>query len=205
MLGTTLLIFGTKQLRAAAVAWLQSESPSTLYLSHPISSARRQYIDKGEWPTLVGEVNAMQSLFLDRDDDKNKMVVVMPTAIDERRLAKSFPSGLMQRQTLLEKRWPLSAAEEQLLYRSPVGATDPDHTSVLEYNVLKGDKVIPLSAGYPGYKPSTKTQVRADALLSSFEQAFHRHLTARDYGLVSLTDSMLVFGHSSSGPSRPTA
>jgi len=63
----------------------------------------------------------------------------------------------------------------------------------LEYRVLKGDKVVPLSAGNPGYKPSPKTHLRADALLSSFEQAFHRHLSARDYGLVSLTGSILIF------------
>ena len=122
------LLWGVKQPTKIAAAWLRKPY-STLYFSHPISRPRRQKIEEGSWPPIVSQFNELQDKLFERN-----LVGVMPTAIDEYRIARNREEGtfLKRRFPVLGERWPLPAKNiDSLLYSRPKNSADMHHKELL--------------------------------------------------------------------------
>jgi hypothetical protein len=88
---------------------------------------------------------------------------------------------------VLDSRWPVGR-ESELLYALPTGAADAEYTQSLNYRTWNGEELVPLTLG-----PSPEIILRTDALLRGLELQIHEALGARDFQLVRLTNSVLVF------------
>lgn len=99
-LNVRFMVFAVKQLQPALALWLRDEGVCAVYLSHPITEARRDLARTGRWPRFVTEVNEVQSLFR-----RQNVVAVMPTAIDEFRFERA--RGIFWFSGDLSRRWPL--------------------------------------------------------------------------------------------------
>jgi hypothetical protein len=176
-------LFGTKQRHGILKAWLEAESPHAVYVSHPISEARRQF-DDGKWPAFVQEVNGLPELLLSKD-----IVGISPTSIDEFRLAKE--EGLQTLSGNLLPRWPLAAPTEALLYKYPMGTTECDYSRILRpelYDHVKG-KLEPL--GEQQEHERAVNMLRAGAV--SLRATISDQVSARDHLLVVSSKAVLVY------------
>jgi hypothetical protein len=110
-------------------------------------------------------------------------VCVMPTAIDEYRIAQKSEEGtiLKRRLPVLEERWPLPAAAiASLLYSAPKNSADMHHKDLLK------DK-----------GPSSKSELADGEVVSTqlraLESQIMFQIASRDHLLVSSTNGLLVF------------
>lgn len=173
-LGAHFLVAGTKQRTATVGQWLAHESPTTVYLSHPISRPRRQQRKSptGTWPDVVDEFNGIQ-----QDLAARSVVSIMPTAIDEFRLERG--EEMLERRPRLAARWKLSAASTELLYDA--NPTDPngEHAALFGY----GDDV-----------PETDdVRARLSPVLRAIEDQIKSEVPFRDHLLVASIPHILVF------------
>ena len=172
------LLWGVKQPTKIAAAWLRKSDSTLVYLSHPISRPRRQKIEGGSWPPIVSQFNELQ----DRLFEYN-LVGVMPTAIDEYRIAQKSEEGtvLKRRLPVLEERWPLPATDiDSLLYSTRKNSADMHHKDLL---TNKG--------------PSSKSELADGEVVSTqlraLESQIMFQIASRDHLLVSSTNGLLVF------------
>lgn len=171
------LLWGVKQPTKIAAAWLR-KSYSTLYFSHPISRPRRQKIEAGSWPPIVSQFNELQDKLFERN-----LVGVMPTAIDEYRIARNREEGtfLKRRFPVLGERWPLPAKNiDSLLYSTPKNSADMHHKDLLTNEDTD-------SASEVADREDVSTQLRA------LESQIMFQIASRDHLLVSSTNGLLVF------------
>ncbi len=181
-------VFGTKQLASAACRWLTNLTPGSVYLSHPISRPRKVHRRQGEWPDVVTEFNQLQERLL-----RQELVAIMPTAIDEYRLARSRWGGeLTPRFPKLDSRWPLPGDDNNtpLLYSD--SRDGPEHTFLLMPEDYADD-------------------ARWNAQLRLLEAAVKAEIPFRDHQLVVANHHLLIYrplfqdGRFSSGVSAEIA
>jgi len=179
------LVWGTKQLTDVPILWMQSESPVTIYLSHPISRPRRMHRKTGRWPEVVSRFNGLQSGLLQYD-----VSCVMPSAIDEYRIKRSERRNNTKRRIpFLETRWPLPGDINSILYSFPSPLRSADHRKILSYKKwnFKRKEFVSVSSC------STETSEAIDAYLRGFERHVEHQVSSRDHMFVSWTDGILVF------------
>jgi hypothetical protein len=172
------LLWGVKQPTKIAAAWLRKSDSTLVYLSHPISRPRQQKIEGGSWPPIVPQFNELQDRLF-----KHNLVCVMPTAIDEYRIAQKSEEGtvLKRRLPVLEERWPSPAENKDfLLYIVPKNSTDMDHQEVFTNK-------DPYSKSELADREVVSTQLR------SLESQIMFQIASRDHFLVSSTNGLLVF------------
>jgi hypothetical protein len=136
-LGGKYLVFGTKQMGKAAVAWLLGEASESVYLSHPISRPRRTKRRSERWPDVVAEFNQLQYFFLAQN-----IAAIMPTAIDEYRLTYGTLSAkeeLRPRLPILDSRWPLPASDPADTLYFPPSEDAPEYTYRLMREEISND------------------------------------------------------------------
>lgn len=182
-LGAQFLAFGVKQSAAVAAHWLETQlgdaaSPAaTVYLSHPISRPRRDWRRSGRWDatdTVVQDFNELQARLAAK-----RVLCVMPTAIDEFRLARTPVPGqaIPRRLAKLEERWPLPVAKEEIdqtLYAPP-------------------DPSLPWP-DYPQFLPAPpESSPRVDVLVRVLENRIKAEVPFRDHLLVARIPHLLVF------------
>jgi hypothetical protein len=177
-LGAKFLLWGVKQPTKIVASWLGKSDSTLVYLSHPISRPRRQKIEGGSWPSIVLQFNELQDRLF-----KHNLVCVMPTAIDEYRIAQKSEEGtvLKRRLAVLEERWPSPAEDiDSLLYSAPKNSADMDHKDLLTNKDLSSKSELADS-------PIVDMQLRA------LENQIMFQIASRDHLLVSSTNGLLVF------------
>jgi len=103
------VVFAVKQLRKTLKLLLTSEEEGiAVYLSHPITEARRHEQRNGQRPPFVDEVNRVQGELAD-----HSIALVMPTGIDEYRFSEG--EGFLEYTPKLRPRWPTNENTEDLL------------------------------------------------------------------------------------------
>jgi hypothetical protein len=175
------LVWAVKQSTAALANWIDNADRPAVYLSHPITEARKERRLGDPWPRdFVDEgVNRLQT-----DFDALDVTLVAPTGIDELR----FESNGLDTTGLLEPRWPLPLGPS--LYSKPpeVEGTDgaPDY----------GDLLCPRRRS-DGRLAKVETSDADAAWISASLQALVREVetqvAARDLFLVYHTDGLLVY------------
>jgi hypothetical protein len=172
------LLWGVKQPTKIVASWMGKSDSTLVYLSHPISRPRRQKIEGGSWPPIVSQFNELQDRLFEHN-----LVCVMPTAIDEYRIAQKSEEGtvLKRRLPVLEERWPLPATNiDSLLYSAPKNSADMHHKDIL---TDKG--------------PSSKSELADGEVVSTqlraLESQIMFQIASRDHLLVSSANSLLIF------------
>lgn len=183
-IGVDYLLWAVKQGVVAISPWLQGAPTPRAYVSHPISGPRRQFAVSGSWPAIVEECNAVQGELA-----KNGVVAVMPTGIDEYRLAKELrPQGAATRRRVrsprLTDRWPLMPGD--LLYEQPSGSGAPGYEALLTPFVLDGTTLRTVDV-------SAEQLNVLDGPLRSLERQIEFQVAARDHTIVVHTDHVIVF------------
>lgn len=181
------LLWAVKQELPALLPWLQRIERTVVYLSHPISRARRHHADTDDWPPFATECNAVQ-----HELAALNVTAVMPTAIDEYRLRKEPAEDTTRprRRPELTARWPLIG--EELLYTPDITGA-PDHAHILAPKVFLKRKL----ASPP------KNWGDADLLdgpLRFLERQIAAQVSARDHTLVVHTNHIIVFQPLSAKP-----
>lgn len=182
------LLWAIKQDVKAITPWLAAKERAVTYVSHPISRPRRDHSQTGTWSAIVAECNALPSQLASLNTTS-----VMPTAIDEFRLARGLPldhqnpSRLRRRPTLME-RWPL--VDGTTLYE-PGSASAPEHLDLLAPHRLvqmphEEDKVEPVLL-------SDDDAARLDPVLRALESQIEAQVSARDHTIVVNTAHTVVF------------
>ncbi len=195
-IGCPFMVYGTKQAIAAAASWLRSLQPIQVYASHPISRVRREFRKSGDWGELPEQIFRFQRLLL-----KDNVVVLMPTAIDERRIKRGDGGPLQRMHVELEARWPSPKQAEAslLLYTPPPGDNDWEHTRILRYETWDRKRKLLQPVG----TTTVKVDQKANVLLREFERQCERALASRDYLLVSTARTIVVFRPFMEVPSEP--
>jgi hypothetical protein len=172
------LLGGVKQPTKIVASWLRKSDSTLVYLSHPISRPRRQKIEGWSWPPIVPQFNELQDRLFEHN-----LVCVMPTAIDEYRIAQKSEEGtvLKRRLPVLEERWPLPATNiDSLLYSTPKNSADMHHKDLLTNK-----------------DPSSKSELADGEVVSTqlraLESQIMFQIASRDHLLVSSTNGLLVF------------
>lgn len=165
-------VFGVKHSVSTVARWLVEENRASAYVSHPISRPRREQRLTGAWPAdnVVEECNELQGRL-----DQHVVTCVIPTAIDEFRLARNDEGQALPR---FDKRWPVSAKNDfsDTLYSLPgTNVPDPEHTYLL---LAKGDQRDDFDWG---------------AWLQSLENQIKTEVAFRDHHLVAANPGLLVF------------
>jgi hypothetical protein len=195
-IGCPFMVYGTKQTIASAASWLRGVQPTQVYTSHPISRVRREFRKSGNWGEIPEQIFRFHQLLLE-----DNVVVLMPTAIDERRIKRGDGAPLKRMHPELEARWPSPRPVEAslLLYTPPSGESDWEHTKILRYETWNHKERV--------LQPVTTTSPKADdksnVLLREFERQCERALAARDYLLVSTAKTIVVFRPFMQVPSGP--
>lgn len=183
------LVWSTKQLTRAVAHAIQEDKPFIVYLSHPISRPRQQFIQSGppqQWPDVVGEFNRLQNEFLKQD-----IVAVMPTGIDELRIKKvRTQQKFLARRPLLETRWPLPADVKFDLYTASTTNGDINHERIMWFKTWDFPNRAAIDLPDP---PSERLLERADSLVRSLEKQIELQISTRDHLFVSWTDALLVY------------
>jgi hypothetical protein len=172
------LLWGVKQPTKIAAAWLGKSDSTLVYLSHPISSPRRQKIEGGSWPPIVSQFNELQDKLFEHN-----LVCAMPTAIDEYRIAQKSEEGtvLKRRLPVLGERWPLPAKNmDSLLYSVPQNSAGMHHKKLLTNEDTDNESGL-------ADREIVSTQLRA------LESQIMFQIASRDHLLVSSTNGLLVF------------
>lgn len=183
------MAFGLKQLTEALRLWIAGPDP-VAYLSHPISQARRLRRSE-EWDQieLVSEVNRLQRQMADEH-----VVLMMPTAIDEFRFGYSKAP-----EPRLTPRWPLPAAEPELLYRPPEEVDSPEFDNLFNpravLDTLKLDtSVHALDRIGTRYNTSDATiKVVAGTLIGMLINAIQDQVGERDNLLVGNCPHLFIY------------
>jgi hypothetical protein len=176
------LAWGVKESASGIAHWINGTNPLTIYLSHPITEARRFKRERGDWPEFTHEINGLQHLL----DDLN-ITLVAPTGIDELRFRMDGinPTGA------LEPRWPLP--DEPSLYGAPPANDDiggaPDYVDLLTPRRW--------TSGRPGLLKRIRVHRDDEAWIAASVQPLVREIeaqiSARDLFLVYHTDGLLVY------------
>src|SRR5882724_522103 len=181
------------------------------YLSHPISRPRREQKDKkknktGEWPDFVRQFHNFVIISTDTELDTKRILLFMPTAIDELRIAnredENFPT--------LHRRWPLISEDpDTLLYESHKdhGTYDDFEKSVLlesifnpvgsarESNLDGGEGLTrfapDVSAVATRLSPAAKLEV--NGLLINLINQMRAQIALRDHTLVRQCGRFLLY------------
>ncbi|RCV65160.1 hypothetical protein C5S53_05145 [Methanophagales archaeon] len=172
------LLGGVKQPTKIVASWLRKSDSTLVYLSHPISRPRRQKIEGWSWPPIVPQFNELQDRLFEHN-----LVCVMPTAIDEYRIAQKSEEGtvLKRRLPVLEERWPLPATNiDSLLYSTPKNSADMHHKDLLTNK-----------------DPSSKSELADGEVVSTqlraLESQIMFQIASRDHLLLLSTNGLLVF------------
>jgi hypothetical protein len=178
-LNARFLVYPIKQSTQALIAWVRDRDVPAVYVSHPISEARRAQISSRRWPPFVQDVNSLQGRLL-----RKGIVAVLPASIDEMRFERT---GLLRYTGRLTARWPLPGNDQSLLYALPGGSADAEHADLLAWeqydvNARECKRVCEEERRKLG-KPSIEGLVA-----KTTEQ-----VSARDHLLVETTDGMLVY------------
>jgi hypothetical protein len=164
------LAWGVKQLAEAAAQWLSTPASKSVYLSHPVSRPRREKRKSadGTWPQIVKEFNELQKKLL-----THGLICVMPTAIDEYRIAVEETPPLHRRLPRLDGRWPPPLEQ-------PGGLLHTDPGPHIDIEQFQQPDDPPLDS-------------IADIGLRTLENQITIQVSSRDHLLVSYTGAMLVF------------
>jgi len=195
-LGADFLIWSVKQLTESVEKWLRSEA-NPIYLSHPISQARREMKGaRGRWPDFTRQVNDFQKSFASRG-----ITIVMPTGIDEYRFEmKSLRSKDGPQFTgRLSPRWPAVGEPAQMLYSMPPDKGNLDDLLLPKYYDPGGRRLVVLEKS--GVSNELKSEIHAycQVLVSEIES----QVASRDFLIVYYTDGLLVFRPYYSSKPRP--
>lgn len=181
--GARYLVFGVKHRTETVARWLAGTIPVTAYVSHPITRPRKMRRKTGRWPAgqrdnVVEQCNELPSAL------SESVICVMPTAIDELRIARD-EKGLLPE---LGPRWPIQTAEgfSDTLYWLDVPATggkwrvagsddDARHRSLLAPT---------------GRRPNQEESIPSLRMLESLIKA---EVGFRDHHLVVSAGCLLVF------------
>lgn len=181
------LIWGVKQSSSVVLDWLKNPKPTAVYLSHPISRARRKKKEGSNWPVYVKEINKMQQLL-----STHQITCVMPTAIDELRFkvvksksrnSLNFYSGY------LDDRWPLPRGLKKLLYTIPQNYGNIHHRNILKPKTLnETNRCLDKVQHFTTYiREKINTNVR------TFINQIYSQIASRDHCLVSRTKGLIVY------------
>lgn len=180
-LDVPLSIVGVKH-RTADVAHLVSGAAcDTVYISHQISSPRRdkhKAIESGEevpWSDFVDEVGQFASTISDDD-----LIPIMPTAIDELRWF-CISGERVHDLARLTPRWPLMGEIENLLYNQPEVFSSPDAYESVDEVIRKLSTVTP------------EVLTSAAASARSFERTVFHEIAFRDHMIVENTTHLLAY------------
>ena len=163
------------------------ENVDTVYLSHPITEVREQNIE-GKKPFeemgIVQEINSIPKRVADLS--KNKLTVLVPTAIDELRFDKkernvSGDEGTTYYSGALSSRWPFLDDEENLLYSPPEEHKNYPKEEIRRILNFTGENDEDFEAGY------------CSGLTEAMAQQINRQISSRDRLLVSGCNNILVY------------
>ena len=163
------------------------ENRDTIYLSHPITEVRKQNIrEKRPFKEIgvVQEINSIPRRVADLS--KNKLTVLVPTAIDELRFDKkernvSGGGGTTYYSGTLSSRWPFIDDEENLLYSPPAEHKNYPEEEIQRIFNFTGENNEDFEAGY------------CSGLTEAMAQQINRQISSRDRLLVSGCNNILVY------------
>jgi hypothetical protein len=188
------LVWPVKELIESIKSWLKNLHTIPIYLSHPITEARRQRNETGKWPEFTNEVNQLQEVL-----SKENITLVMPTGIDELR----FQVINEQYTGYLEERWPLVVEDEtKLLYSQPDIAQDINHSSLLKpkYWSLQERRLSRLATCE--YSEALRSEV--NAFLQVFVREIEAQIASRDFLFIYHTNGLIVYRPYYARKPRPT-
>jgi len=188
-LGAKFLTLSVKHPVSAASQWLANPNAISVYFSHPISRPRKEWRKKKRWHPVVREFSNLVCWL-----DGAKLVCVMPTAIDEYRIAR--PGGRVKKRALrrlpaLDERWPVSFSPSSLLYEKPLRASDMSHANLLNAKIW--DPHERKLKEWKGRASSAIGSREHSILLRALERQIQFQISSRDHLLVSHSDCLLVF------------
>ncbi len=139
-LNSKFMLWAVKQRIDAYIKWIFNSR--SIYLSHPISEARRRINNIDEWNGFTSQVNKVQEIGL-----KQGLVCMMPTAIDEFRFQASESRVRGEKKSFnqkkkiadlnnkhwtgfLLKRWPVPPFSK-ILYVPPSNSEFPNYRTIL--------------------------------------------------------------------------
>jgi hypothetical protein len=195
-LGADFLIWPVKQLTEAVEKWLKSEA-SPIYLSHPITQARREMKSSGgKWPEFTQQVNEFQRSFA-----AHEITIVMPTGIDEYRFeVKSQPSRDGPQFTgRLDPRWPNVGKPDQMLYSKPSDAGNLDELLLPKYYDPAKRRLVALNKSRLDSELRSEIHAYCQVLVSEIDS----QISSRDFLIVYYADGLLVFRPYYSTKPRP--
>ena len=187
-IGVPYLLWAVKQEVSAILPWLRGDARAVTYLSHPISRPRREFSTSGKWSQIVSECNALPAQLAALDT-----TAVMPTAIDEFRMARGAPvrmdgASRRRRRPLLTERWPL--LQGATLYE-PTDERAPGYAELLAPHRLVQVKDAPDSIAV--LELTDEEELRFDPVLRVLESQIEAQVSARDHTIVVNTDHTVVF------------
>ena len=186
------MLWGVKQRIDAFLKWIHSTQ--SIYLSHPISEARRKIKVGRKWKQFSFEVNRIQELAL-----KSDLVCMMPTAIDELRFERKYARNKFSWSGLLEPRWPLLSAFANLMYALPAEDDPPNYGQLLlpKFWDFPKDKLrkLPLAS-----IKSVQKEIAEE--VDDLSEQIRFQIAIRDHLLVSHAEGLLVYRPYWGGRSR---
>ena len=188
-LGAKFMVFGVKHPTATVANLIKNSTAVSVYFSHPVSRPRRTWRDTNQWPELVGQFNHLVKGLV-----RQPLVCIMPTAIDEYRIArpKKKKSYLPARSLSLDERWPISPFTDQsLLYSKPNSAKDMTHERLL--SPKRWDAGRKKLVQGRGNAARGRSDPSTSILLRALERQIQFQISSRDHLLVASTDTLVVF------------
>lgn len=193
-LGVRFLAWPTKQLIESLKPWLSNSQPLAIYLSHPISEARRERNESTQWPEFTNEVNRIQNML-----SQQHITLVMPAAIDELR----FNVKNQQYTGYLDPRWGLIDDNDNTLLYS-----QPDITNDINYNTLLRPKCWSFQEQNlfllkdNQYTEALKSEV--NAFLQILVREVEAQISSRDFLFIYHTKGLMVYRPYYARTPRPT-
>jgi|GEM_PF-3915676 len=186
------LVWAVKQLSETINLWFASGN-TPVYLSHPITDARKEKNETSDWPKFTEEINMMQSLLSELD-----ITLIMPTGIDELRFEikdKKYTGRLLAR-------WPLILNDiNNLLYSLPKNISDIEYETFLlpKYWNFEHQKLSDLNPD----TCSESLRCEISAILQVFVRGIEAQIAARDFLFIYHSDGVLVYRPYYSRKPRP--
>ena len=181
-LNSKFMLWGLKQDLDVLGKWITNHESKIFYISHPISEPRSNVTKPDDWPSLVDFINKIQT-----ELKNHKLYTVMPTAIDEYRLAKMNKNYTAK----LKLRWPVPPNVQSLLCDSTSKLIDDDvdKTDILHpYDI----KINPNNVDKVKLGDIPPIQEFLNGVYSSLDMRIEYEIGNRDHLLVWSTEGIIV-------------